>query len=76
MKLPEAFKCLSVSPEFVRDNQYKPQYTVIDEYYDAEIFNRFLQTNPHKVCYFPSGKRCFFLLCSDVFTVDNSPEIG
>lgn len=62
MNMPEYTKILKVSPEFVRDNQYKNHlYCVIDETMETEEFNHLENLYPKSVSMFPSGKRCFFL---------------
>lgn len=76
MSLPETFSLLKVSPEFIRDNQYKDCYHVVDEIYEAEEFARLEERFPQKVCTFFSGKRCFFLQDSSFFTPENSPVEG
>jgi len=76
MSLPETFSFLKVSPEFVRDNQYKDGYYVVDEIYESEEFSRLEKRFPQKVCTFPSRKRCFFLQDLSYFTPEDSPTEG
>lgn len=62
MKLPEHAQILKVSPEFVRDNQYKNHlYHIIDEGIETEEFIYLENLYPESVSEYPSGRRCFFL---------------
>lgn len=76
MDLPNAYQVLTVSPRFIRNNQYNPRYKVIDETYYEEEFKHLMNLYPNAMCKFPSGECCFMLLVADTFTLSCAPSIG
>ncbi|AUR92193.1 hypothetical protein NVP1170O_080 [Vibrio phage 1.170.O._10N.261.52.C3] len=54
-------KPIQASPEFIRDNQYNPNYEVVTEESAPELFETMVEYHGDcRVMEFPSGLKCFF----------------
>ncbi len=55
-------KPLQASPEFIRDNQYKPEYEVVVQEDNQDLWEHMIEYyGKERIMKFPSGKECFFL---------------
>lgn len=55
-------KPLQASPEFIRDNQYKPEYEVVVQAGNQGLWKHMVEYHGKElIMKFPSGKECFFL---------------